>query len=546
MKLKLFILTYLSLAFSCCVLAQDKEALLRQVDELVNKKEEYRKERYNEIEELNHQKLHLDPSKPNPLLVGVYEHLYEHYSHFQTDSALHYLNLLALVPVIANDEEKYTNVQLNRAEMLAVIGDYTGAKAITDKIEAKSLSIENRTRYYHVCRTIYGWMADYMRHMPDVETKLLELTAHYRDSIIDIETDRISRDVVIADRFLNNEQCDSALQILSLVEKDAEGQQLSYLYYILSEVCKKQQNSDLQLHYLALTAIEDLKRGVTEYTALPTLAAMLFEQGDVDRAYKYMFCSLEDANYCGARLRSVEVGEIYPIVEKAYKKSVQKTQQTQSIITGGIAIIALLLVVGLVLVHRKNTVLFSTREQLADANKQLEDANNLLANANDDLQTANNNLKTMDKLKEDYIGIYLSRCREYLEDIEKYRKSVLKLAKNRQQDELMKLLKDDSFFSDEQLRFYKDFDEAFLELHPKFVEGFNDLLPEEERIVPKKGEKLSTELRIFALIRMGMTDTAQIAHFLNYSMPTIYNYRSRIKNKSKYNKDEFEEKLMQL
>lgn len=546
MKLKLFILTCLSLAFSCCVFAQDKEALLRQVDELVNKKEEYRKERYNEIEELNHQKLHLDPSKPNPLLVGVYEHLYEHYSHFQTDSALHYLNLMSLVPVIANDEEKYTNVQLNRAEMLAVIGDYTGAKAITDKIEAKNLSIENRTRYYHVCRTIYGWMADYMRHMPDVETKLLELTAHYRDSIIDIETDRISRDVVIADRFLNNEQCDSALQILSLVEKDAEGQQLSYLYYILSEVCKKQQNSDLQLHYLALTAIEDLKRGVTEYTALPTLAAMLFEQGDVDRAYKYMFCSLEDANYCGARLRSVEVGEIYPIVEKAYKKSVQKTQQTQSIITGGIAIFALLLVVGLVLVHRKNTVLFSTREQLADANKQLEDANNLLANANDDLQTANNNLKTMDKLKEDYIGIYLSRCREYLEDIEKYRKSVLKLAKNRQQDELMKLLKDDSFFSDEQLRFYKDFDEAFLELHPKFVEGFNDLLPEEERIVPKKGEKLSTELRIFALIRMGMTDTAQIAHFLNYSMPTIYNYRSRIKNKSKYNKDEFEEKLMQL
>lgn len=546
MKLKTIILTCLSLAFSCCVFAQDKEALLRQVDELVNKKEEYRKERYNEIEELNHQKLHLDPSKPNPLLVGVYEHLYEHYSHFQTDSALHYLNLMSLVPVIANDEEKYTNVQLNRAEMLAVIGDYTGAKAITDKIEAKNLSIENRTRYYHVCRTIYGWMADYMRHMPDVETKLLELTAHYRDSIIDIETDRISRDVVIADRFLNNEQCDSALQILSLVEKDAEGQQLSYLYYILSEVCKKQQNSDLQLHYLALTAIEDLKRGVTEYTALPTLAAMLFEQGDVDRAYKYMFCSLEDANYCGARLRSVEVGEIYPIVEKAYKKSVQKTQQTQSIITGGIAIIALLLVVGLVLVHRKNTVLFSTREQLADANKQLEDANNLLANANDDLQTANNNLKTMDKLKEDYIGVYLSRCREYLEDIEKYRKSVLKLAKNRQQDELMKLLKDDSFFSDEQLRFYKDFDEAFLELHPKFVEGFNDLLPEEERIVPKKGEKLSTELRIFALIRMGMTDTAQIAHFLNYSMPTIYNYRSRIKNKSKYNKDEFEEKLMQL
>ncbi len=430
--------------------------------------------------------------------------------------------------------------------MLAITGDYTGANAITDKICANDLDSLTRTRYYHVCRTINGWMADYMRHMPDVESALIELTAHYRDSIISIERDEISRNIVIADRFLNNNQCDSALQILTKIEQKAEGQQLSYIYYILSEVCKKQKNPDLQFYYLALTAIEDLKRGVTEYTALQTLAAILFEQGDVDRAYNYMFCSLEDANFCGARLRSVEVSEIYPIVEKAYKKSQMKALHTQSIITGSIAIIALILVIGLVLLNRKNNVLDHTRKQLADANMQLEAANNLLGNTNSDLQKANSNLKTMDRIKEDYIAIYLSRCRDYLEDIEKYRKSVLKLAKSKQHDELMKLLKDDSFFSDEQLRFYKDFDEAFLELHPNFVDGFNTLLLEEDKIVPKKGEKLTTELRIFALIRMGVSDTAQIAHFLNYSMPTIYNYRSRIKNKSKYEKEEFEERLMQL
>lgn len=546
MKQRINLFLYIFLSFFSSAFAQDKEMVLRDLDKLVAKKEEYRQVRYKEIDGLNQQKIHLNASDPNPLLVGVYEQLYQNYSHFQSDSALHYINLLLATDDVKNNKVKYTNIMLNRAEMLAITGDYTGANAITDKICANDLDSLTRTRYYHVCRTINGWMADYMRHMPDIESTLIELTAHYRDSIISIERDEISRNIVIADRFLNNNQCDSALQILTEIEQKAEGQQLSYIYYILSEVCKKQKNPDLQFYYLALTAIEDLKRGVTEYTALQTLAAILFEQGDVDRAYNYMFCSLEDANFCGARLRSVEVSEIYPIVEKAYKKSQMKALHTQSIITGSIAIIALILVIGLVLLNRKNNVLDHTRKQLADANMQLEAANNLLGNTNSDLQKANSNLKTMDKIKEDYIAIYLSRCRDYLEDIEKYRKSVLKLAKSKHHDELMKLLKDDSFFSDEQLRFYKDFDEAFLELHPNFVDGFNTLLLEEDKIVPKKGEKLTTELRIFALIRMGVSDTAQIAHFLNYSMPTIYNYRSRIKNKSKYEKEEFEERLMQL
>lgn len=546
MKQRIKLFTYIFLSFFCSAFAQDKEMLLRDLDKLVEKKEEYRQVRFKEIDDLNQQKSHLNASDPNPLLVGIYEQLYQNYSHFQSDSALHYINLLLATDDIKNNKVKYTNTMLNRAEMLAVTGDYTGANAITDKICANDLDTLTRTRYYHVCRTINGWMADYMRHMPDLESALIDLTAHYRDSIISIERDEISRNIVIADRFQNNDQCDSALQILTETEQKAEGQQLSYIYYILSEVCKKQKKPDLQFYYLALTAIEDLKRGVTEYTALQTLAAILFEQGDVDRAYKYMFCSLEDANFCGARLRSVEVSEIYPIVEKAYKKSQLRALHTQSIITGSIAIIAIILVIGLVFLNRKNKVLDHTRKQLADANMQLEAANNLLGNTNSDLQKANSNLKTMDRIKEDYIAIYLSRCRDYLEDIDKYRKSVLKLAKSKQHDGLMKLLKDDSFFSDEQLRFYKDFDEAFLELHPKFVEGFNALLTEEDKIVPKKGEKLTTELRIFALIRMGVSDTAQIAHFLNYSMPTIYNYRSRIKNKSRYDKEEFEERLMQL
>jgi DNA-binding NarL/FixJ family response regulator len=123
---------------------------------------------------------------------------------------------------------------------------------------------------------------------------------------------------------------------------------------------------------------------------------------------------------------------------------------------------------------------------------------------------------------------------------------MLRLAKNRQTDDLLRSLKSDELFQSQQEQFYVDFDEAFINIHPHFVENFNALLRSDEQIQPKRGELLTTELRIFALIRLGMTDTAEIAHFLNYSLTTIYNYRSRIRNASIYSKDEFEKRLMLL
>jgi hypothetical protein len=177
--------------------------------------------------------------------------------------------------------------------------------------------------------------------------------------------------------------------------------------------------------------------------------------------------------------------------------------------------------------------------QLQGYNSQLGENNDMLSRANDLLQNTN-------KIKEEYIAHYLEMCRSYMDTFENFRKSLLRLAKSNQHQEIMKLLKSDDVMEDEQKRFFADFDKSFLNIHPDFIKEFNALLNEESQLVPKKGELLNIELRIFALIRLGVDDSAMIAHFLNYSLPTIYNYRSRIRNSSIYDKDEFNRRLMAI
>ena len=162
------------------------------------------------------------------------------------------------------------------------------------------------------------------------------------------------------------------------------------------------------------------------------------------------------------------------------------------------------------------------------------------------LVATNTTLEEVGKIKEVYIARYLDRCVEYLEKLEQYRRSLEKLAMASKTEELFKVIRSDQFLRDERKAFYREFDKSFLDLFPNFVDNFNKLLVEEARIYPKPGELLNTELRIFALIRLGVTDSARIAHFLSYSLTTVYNYRSKIRNRAAGNKDAFEQEVMKL
>ena len=189
--------------------------------------------------------------------------------------------------------------------------------------------------------------------------------------------------------------------------------------------------------------------------------------------------------------------------------------------------------------YRQMSKLRLVRQALAKANRNLGESNAKL-------QIINKDLIASDRIKEEYITLYLNKCRKYLEAQEILRNQLFKLAQGHQWDELYKKLKSSEILASEKERFYADFDELFLNLYPDFIRQFNSLLKPEAQIVPKNGEKLTTELRIFALIKLGIDDSSQIAKFLSYSLTTIYNYRSRVRNNALESKDDFETKVLAL
>jgi hypothetical protein len=283
---------------------------------------------------------------------------------------------------------------------------------------------------------------------------------------------------------------------------------------------------------LALTAIADLKFGTREYASLQKLAYLLYDKGDVDRAYKYLTCSMDDAVACNARLRFSEVTEFFPIVDKAYKLKEEKGRTIRYGLLFFASFLSLVLIVGVWWLYRWNKKLSLMRHNLSEANERLRLVNRELA------QTG--------KVKEAYIAHYLDQCVAYLDKFESYRRSLAKLAMASRIDDLFKAIKSEQFIKDERKEFYHNFDKSFLELFPNFIVSFNELLIEDGKIQPKSNELLTTELRIFALIRLGITDSNAIAHFLGYSLATVYNYRSRMKNRVKGDKETFEQEVMNL
>ena len=501
--------------------ADSVQSALGRLDKAIEQKYDYRSHRHSHPDSL---RLVVTMSEGRQL-VDTYLELADHYSRIQTDSALYYLNQVVQTTEYKQDKDLQQRVAIRYADVYAVVGLYTTATETLRSIDLSRANAETRKAYFHACRTVYGWMTDYAS-LTDVAQTYRDLTQQYRDSILTYEQPGIGRDIVLADRYLSAEQPDSALAILFADLPRAEGTERAYIYYNIAESYRQKGMPDAYEYYLALTARDDIERGVNEYAALPILATLLFEQGDINRAYAYMTCSMEDANYCKARLRSLEAGNIFPIIDRAYNNKVKEQRRRERIFLYTLALLALLLVAAIFYLRRLTRKVASSRRQLARANRVLT-------------QT--------DKLKEEYIAYYLGECRSYIESFDTFRRSLLRMAKHKQTDDLLKeLIKSDSLVEDEQQRFLSQFDKAFLDLHPQFVERFNAMLRPEARIELRRRDTLTTELRIFALIRLGVSDTAEIAKFLNYSTATIYNYRSRVRNTSIYNKEEFEQRLMAL
>jgi DNA-binding CsgD family transcriptional regulator/HAMP domain-containing protein len=322
----------------------------------------------------------------------------------------------------------------------------------------------------------------------------------------------------------------------------------------LADTYHKTGNSYMQKKYLMLSAISDMKAAVREHSSLIVLASILYDEGDLQRANNYVERAMADANFYNARLRNIEIAKVQPVITNAYQEKIKKqTEELQKYIVL-VSILSVFLFVALFYIYRQMRKLSRARKELSDKNIELNLSNADLQNANEQSHVLNKELNRMNLrlkelnqslseanfLKEEYIGHFLDLCSDYIEKLDNYRKSLNQKAAAGQWDDLIKSLKSSHFIDDELKNFYKYFDSSCLRIYPDFVSQFNDLLHEDERFELKKDGLLHTELRVFALIRLGIEDNAKIASFLRCSIQTVYNYKNKIKNKAIVPRDEFE------
>ena len=518
--------------FSSNMLAITKDsvnAVLEELDVVIADKMLYQSLKENKIGDL---KLRLKNTSNDSVKFNICGDLFSEYLHYQADSSFSYneerIHLLSRM----NNPELEVVVLINRAEVMGVMGMYSEALEQLRKINPKHLDLKTLNYYYRVCCACYGWLADYTAH-ENIKRKYRQQANAYKDSILSVLVHDMDKDIVQAERYLMQGEVNKSISMLNdLLRNYPDRRQNAYIHYILSDAYEQTGNLDMQIYYLAKTAIIDLKSSTREYASLQKLAQQVYKKGDVDRAYQYLNCSMEDAVACNASLRYIEVAQFFPIIDKAYKLKEYRGRTFRYGLLFFVTIFSIALVVCVLWLYRWNKKLSTMRLNLSKTNEQLRLVNKELA------QTG--------KLKEAYIAHYLDRCVVYLDKLESYRRSLAKLAMSSRIDDLFKSIKSEQFIKDERKEFYHNFDQAFLELFPHFISSFNELLTDEGKVHPKSNELLTTELRIFALIRLGVTDSNRIAHFLGYSLATVYNYRSRMKHRSKVDKDEFEQAVMNL
>lgn len=542
MKKLLTFLLCCYLSASSVLLALDDELtrpigqLLVELDAAIAHKSQYQAKRQQMADSL----LHAAQQAQSWERISLLKRLHYTYENYHADSTILVLEMIKQTPEYASDTTLQRYVFLSEARAYGIKGLYSTAFEKINSIDPTGLDDYTRLHYYNVRYAVTGWFANFAkRYSPQLSKSLTESMLPINDTIYSLEPDALNRRIIRTNKYLISEQyqasMDSILQEIDAIPADKR----THIYSILAQAYGKLGHKEEELRYLTLTAISDIRQGNTEYMALPILAQRTFELGQNERAYRYLICTLEDANFCKASLRTIEATEIFPIIEHAMAADEKRQSLFKTWAIVILSVLMLLMFVGLYLLRRQHKKLNHTRQLLAQANNDLKVSNLQLKDFNQELISA-------DKVKEEYIMRYLSRCRRYLGSLESFQRQMYKLMQTRQLEELARQLKSTAVINDEQEHFYRDFDEAFLNLYPHFIEKFNKLLREDAQILPKKGELLTTELRIFALIRLGETDSAQIAKFLNYSVTTIYNYRSRTRNNALKDKENFENQVMQL
>ena len=460
------------------------------------------------------------------LLYSYYLDLFEEYRSYIYDSAYVCVEKLTDISSELNDPDKIISSKVKLGFCYLSSGLFKEAFDVLTPIQADHCSTETKIDYFTCKSRLYYDLGDY-NNTPGFRKEYNEIGNHIIDSAIALLPSNSPR--YWAAVGLKNMKSDNNSGALEAFQKMIDSKNYSEhdlaiatssIAYVLTLENKKEEAEK----YLIQAAIADIKSSTKETVALRNLAQLLYEKGDIRHAVVYIRQALQDASFYNARHRQLEIGAILPIIEGERISMVEKQRDKMTFFSICISVLMLLLLVALFIIWKSLKRLNLAKQTIQDANDKLTEAN---------------------KIKDEYIGYFFSQNSEFIDKIKALQRWVNQKAIAKQYDDL-KNFPQNLDIRKEREALFERFDQIFLKLFPDFVNKFNILLKSEEQIHLKKDELLNTDLRIYALIRLGINDNEKIAQFLDYSVNTIYAYKTKIKNKACFPSDEFKRKVLEI
>jgi len=537
----IFILIF-SIANMTLYAKDDLKSMSDYLDYIIDNKTQFTDQKEKEINDLK--KL---LNKKGSSLEYEYElnlKLSNEYKKFKLDSAILYAEKnVDIARTLDITPLKYA-ANINLASLYSYSGKFRESEAILKSIQSTQLPKDILPDYYEAYSRFfehYAAMSNQYKYVKQIEV--------YRDSLLaTLEPSSFKFKINLVHRLINqggNQEAEDLLFQLLEIE-DIDSPEYAMITHYLAVIYKRKGNIELEKKYYTMSAIADIKNSIKENASSQRLALIYYSEGDIGKAFKYTQSAIEDAVFSKVQFRTAQMAEFYSIINASHQAKEAKSNSTLKKYLALISILSLFLILLVLYVYKQMRKLSSIKEKLSQVNEKLRLLNKDVNEANELLNDKNIQLEESNHIKEQYIAQFFNLCSTYIDKLEEYRKTLHKMIMNRQYEDLVKKLKSTTVVENELDELYAHFDSIFISLYPTFVSDFNALLSKDEQITLKTNDLLTRELRIYALLRLGISDGGKIASFLRCSMSTIYNYRTKMRNKAASNRYEFEDMVMKI
>lgn len=488
--------------------------------------------------------------------------LYDESFVFNADSAMKYVDRNIQIATELKKKDWQDEWLINRSFMFAATGLLKEAGEVLEKVDSTSLSDGLKLSYYYQRSYLYSHLGQYMGDQKQVNNKYyneFENANKHMLALVRPKDPLYWWCVASCNELSPGDSLFSALE--NVVLSSHHNTRLDAMNaYGLSNMYKRLGDKEKTMIYLIYSAMADLRVCNRDIASLQELSSLLYDTGDIDRAYAYMNYCLKAALLYPNRVRIINIStELDKIYANYQQRDIRWRNSLQNYLYV-VTFFSIILVLALIGLYRQTKKLRKSRTELDSANhslnqhvvelsqmhKQLALANQELQNLNELLRSANQKLQESNDVKEEYIGYVFSICSNYISKLDEYRKNINRKLKTGQFEEARQLTDNSSLTQNELKDFYANFDAIFLRVYPDFVADLNSLLRPEEQILLKDASELNTEVRIYALVRLGINDSVKIADFLHCSPQTVYNHRLRMRNKAIIPKDKFAEAVRLL